>query len=182
MRRSLAPVDYDMFSNTFDELFSCHSVPATDEELKKYSFSWRKPRLVVLESSKDKPSIPEPTGAQIEALYQLRKAREEGIDKGLVVAATGVGKTYLSAFDSQEYKRILYVAHREEILRQAAETLLPFAKCKADFIWAAKDENADILFATVQTLARSLTCRLSPILDYILLMNSTMRLQTAMSR
>ncbi|MGI6366615.1 MAG: DEAD/DEAH box helicase family protein [Bacillota bacterium] len=156
LRRSLAPVDYDMFSNTFDELFSCHSVPATDEELKKYSFSWRKPRLVVLESSKDKPSIPEPTGAQIEALYQLRKAREEGIDKGLVVAATGVGKTYLSAFDSQEYKRILYVAHREEILRQAAETFAavrPNAKL-GFYFGQQKDENADILFATVQTLAR----------------------------
>ncbi|MGI6362921.1 MAG: DEAD/DEAH box helicase family protein [Bacillota bacterium] len=156
LRRSLAPADYDMFSNTFDELFNFHSVPATDEELKKYSFSWRKPRLVVLESSKEKPRTPEPTGAQIEALYQLRKAREEGIDKGLVVAATGVGKTYLSAFDSQEYIKILYVAHREEILRQAAETFATVRpRAKIGFYFGQqKDENADILFATVQTLAR----------------------------
>ena len=33
----------------------------------------------------------------------LRKSREEGFDKGLVVAATGIGKTYLAAFDSMRF-------------------------------------------------------------------------------
>ena len=47
-----------------------------------------------------------PRGAQIEALYELKKAREEGLDKVIVVAATGIGKTYLGAFDSMEYKKI----------------------------------------------------------------------------
>jgi len=41
---------------------------------------------------------------------------EEGLDKGLVVAATGIGKTYIAAFDSLNFNRILFVAHREEIL------------------------------------------------------------------
>lgn len=156
LRRSLAPTDYDMFSNTFDELFEKHSVPATDDELKSYSLNWRKPRLVVVESPKQIQEVPEPTGAQIEALYQLKKAREEGIDKGLVVAATGVGKTYLSAFDSQEYKKVLFVAHREEILRQAAQSFNAVRpKAKIGFYSGPqKDEKADLLFATVQTLAR----------------------------
>jgi len=52
LRRSLAPIDYDMFSNTFDEMFTYHSVSASDDELKKYSLTWRKPKLVVLESTK----------------------------------------------------------------------------------------------------------------------------------
>lgn len=34
----------------------------------------------------------------------------------------GVGKTYLAAFDSKNYERVLFVAHREEILKQAAES------------------------------------------------------------
>ncbi len=48
--------------------------------------------------------------------------------KNLVVAATGTGKTIISAFDFQRLKRehaeakLLYVAHREEILRQAIKT------------------------------------------------------------
>jgi len=156
LHRSQAPADYDMFSNTFDDLYKNHSIPATDEVLKKYSLTWRKPRLVVLESPIQQLKVPEPTGAQIEALYQLRKAREEGIDKGLVVAATGVGKTFLSAFDSQGFKRVLYVAHREEILRQAAQTFTAVRpKGKTGFYSGPeKDQGADLLFATVQTLAR----------------------------
>jgi len=35
------------------------------------------------------------------------------------VAATGIGKTYLAAFDSMDFNRILFVAHSEEILNQA---------------------------------------------------------------
>ena len=62
----------------------------------------------------------EPRGAQIEALCALESARAEGAVKGLVQAATGIGKTYLAAFDSRRYERVLFVAHREEILKQAA--------------------------------------------------------------
>lgn len=31
-------------------------------------------------------------------------------------------KTYLAAFDSKDYERVLFVAHREEILKQAAQS------------------------------------------------------------
>ena len=40
-------------------------------------------------------------------------------NKGLVVAATGIGKTYLAAFGSLDFNKILFLAHREEILNQA---------------------------------------------------------------
>lgn len=63
----------------------------------------------------------EPRGVQIEALYELEKSRKEGAEKGIVHAATGIGKTYLAAFDSVSYEKVLFVAHREEILKQAAE-------------------------------------------------------------
>lgn len=65
-----------------------------------------------------------PRGAQIEALYQLKLAREEGATRGLVVAATGVGKTYIAAFDVQRFKakRALFIAHRDEILQQAIKS------------------------------------------------------------
>ena len=63
----------------------------------------------------------QPRGVQIEALYALEKSRGEGAQRALVQAATGVGKTYLAAFDSAAYERVLFVAHREEILKQAAK-------------------------------------------------------------
>ena len=46
--------------------------------------------------------------------------------KNLIVAATGTGKTVISAFDFRRYRntvnphaRLLFVAHREEILKQS---------------------------------------------------------------
>ena len=55
----------------------------------------------------------QPRGPQIETLYALENSRSERATKGLVQAATGIGKTYLAAFDSAGYKHVLFVAHRE---------------------------------------------------------------------
>lgn len=74
----------------------------------------------------------EPRGAQIEALCALENTRAEGARRALVQAATGVGKTYLAAFDSKKYDRVLFVAHREEILKQAAESFKPHMRKWAD--------------------------------------------------
>jgi superfamily II DNA or RNA helicase/HKD family nuclease len=99
---------------------------------------------------------PRPIGPQIEALYELNNSRLEGWDKGIVVAATGVGKTFLAAFDSRGFDKVLFVAHREEILFQAESTF----KCVRPeastgfFCGERKDRDCDILFATVQTLGR----------------------------
>ena len=110
------------FSNTFNELFRYCSQSVTPETLKDYALRWKKPAFV---RSEEKSALlvpttkPEPRGAQIEALYYLKQARAEGVDKGLVVAATGVGKTHLAAFDALPFKRVLFIAHRDEIVNQA---------------------------------------------------------------
>ncbi len=101
-------------------------------------------------------SLYKPNSAQIEALLELVNTREEGNEKALVVAATGVGKTFLAAFDSKEYDSILFVAHREEILNQAYET---FAKIRGTenlgrFYNGYKEVDKKIVFASVQTLSR----------------------------
>jgi superfamily II DNA or RNA helicase/HKD family nuclease len=98
--------------------------------------------------------FPQPTGAQVEALYALKQFRREGLDKGLIVAATGIGKTFLAAFDSGDFSRILFVAHRDEILSQA-EYSFKCVRCELSaghFNGARKDTGADIIFASVQTL------------------------------
>ncbi len=95
-----------------------------------------------------------PNPAQREALMELENTRLEGNEKALVVAATGIGKTYLAAFDSQNFENILFVAHREEILNQAKAT---FASVRGEKglgrLYAGyKEYDADILFASVQSL------------------------------
>ena len=123
------PKNYEKFYHTFEDLFENHSIVIDDEELKRYSKNWHRPavskdleRYDSEEESKDTNVrlLYEPRGAQIEALCALENTRAEGARRALVQAATGVGKTYLAAFDSKNYERVLFVAHREEILNQAA--------------------------------------------------------------
>lgn len=159
--KSAAPNDFKVFYDTFEDLFNNHSLIITDEVLKDYSKQWTRPNIykdIEKEESKEDNviNIFEPRGAQIEALYSLEKSREEGFDKGLVVAATGIGKTYLSAFDSAKYNKILFVAHREEIIKQAAQS---FKNVRSSddigfFYSNQKDTKNSFIFALVQTLGK----------------------------
>ncbi len=101
----------------------------------------------------------QPNDPQTEALYALHRTRELGNSKALVVAATGVGKTFLAAFDSHPFPRVLYLAHREELLTQA-ETA--FRKVRPSdptgfYMGDRKDTDAALLFASVQTLGKAET-------------------------
>jgi superfamily II DNA or RNA helicase/HKD family nuclease len=160
--RSSDPESYENFSQTFDNLFANHAIPVTEDVLKQYALTWKKPQFIKVEESGSKElepndsEKPEPFGAQLEALYYLHRAREEEVKKGLVIAATGVGKTYLAVFDSLQFAKVLFVAHREEILRQAEHSFLavrPEAKV-GYFIGEQKETEVDICLATIQTIGR----------------------------
>ncbi|MEY3422598.1 MAG: hypothetical protein RIR48_2918, partial [Bacteroidota bacterium] len=85
--------------------------------------------------------------------------------KNLVVAATGTGKTVISAFDFKRFKntnsrsRLLFVAHRKEILQQAQATFQGVLKDN-NFgeLWVdgLEPEKFDHVFASVQTLNNQL--------------------------
>jgi superfamily II DNA or RNA helicase/HKD family nuclease/diadenosine tetraphosphate (Ap4A) HIT family hydrolase len=105
------------------------------------------------------PSPPKPHPVQVEALAALEETRFAGNTAGLVVLATGLGKTWLSAFDSsrEEYRRVLFIAHREEILTQAMRTfrtIRPQATL-GFYNGSEKTPDADVLFASIQTLGRA---------------------------
>lgn len=159
--RSTHPLDFDYFVNTFEDLFNNHSVQVTEEVLKNYSKQWTKPQVLKQIEGQEEElkviSLFEPRGAQIEALYALKQTREEEAEKAIVVAATGIGKTYLAAFDSIGYNKVLFVAHREEILRQAATS---FRNVRGSdsigfFYGNQKDRDQEMTFALVQTLGKA---------------------------
>lgn len=160
--KSNAQEDFKVFYNTFEDLFNNHSLIITDEVLKDYSKQWTRPNVYKdLQSNEEEikenvVELFEPRGAQIEALYSLEKSREEGFDKGLVVAATGIGKTYLAAFDSRNYDRVLFVAHREEIIKQAAQSFKNVRNSDdiGFFYGNQKDNKNSFIFALVQTLGK----------------------------
>jgi|TARA_B100001093_G_scaffold301929_1_gene287992 superfamily II DNA or RNA helicase len=101
----------------------------------------------------------EPNEVQVEALKALNKSRNEGNkDKGLVVMATGMGKTILSALDVKKLnpKKILFVAHRDLIIKKSKETFEYFMPNKKYGFYMGKDKNEkkDFIFASIQTLGK----------------------------
>ncbi len=157
---------YEKFFGTFEDLFYNHSIVIDDEELKRYSRNWHRPAMAkdldrydVEADDKDLNVrvMYEPRGAQIEALFALEHTRLEGAKRALVVAATGVGKTYLAAFDSKSFKRVLFVAHREEILKQAAVSFHNVRNSDdyGFFNGTEKSTDRSVIFASVATLGRS---------------------------
>ena len=166
--KSQNPSDFNHFYNEFEDLFYNHSIIVDDDVLQTYSQSWVRPKVFKdIEKSEDEYEkdndsenkvidLFEPKGAQIEALYALNNTREEGFDKALVVAATGIGKTYLAAFDSKNASRILFIAHREEIIKQAARSFKNVRKSDdiGYFFNSSKDKDKSMIFALVQTLGK----------------------------
>jgi superfamily II DNA or RNA helicase/HKD family nuclease len=112
----------------------------------------------------------EPKAYQQEMLDQLLIERAHGRLRNLIVAATGTGKTVVAAFD---YKRIcaqeggrprlLFVAHREEILKQALRTYREVLRDHSFgemLVGGVEVSGYDHLFATIDSVvARALVAR-----------------------
>jgi superfamily II DNA or RNA helicase/diadenosine tetraphosphate (Ap4A) HIT family hydrolase/SOS-response transcriptional repressor LexA len=109
-----------------------------------------------------------PHRVQREALDALRRARTNGQHRALVVLATGLGKTWLAAFDYAQFTdefgtrpRLLFLAHRRELLHQAAQTYRRLLRQRGEHArigWFVEDESdldADLVFASVAKLARA---------------------------
>lgn len=105
----------------------------------------------------------QPKSYQQAMLDRLAAERRHGRSRNLVVAATGTGKTVVAAFDYKRLceqqggrPRLLFVAHRVELLRQAMETYRQvlrapaFGELLAD---GAEPEGSEHLFATIMSVA-----------------------------
>ena len=103
-----------------------------------------------------------PFDYQQEILERLQVEREvRGHWRNLVVAATGTGKTVMAAYDykafaeKHERARLLFIAHREEILRQS---MLTFRQVLSNYNfgerWYGGEEpaNYEYVFASKDTL------------------------------
>lgn len=104
----------------------------------------------------------QPKTYQQEMLEQLITERSHQRFRNLLVAATGTGKTVVAAFDYRNtcrieggHPRLLFVAHREEILRQAMRTyreVLRDPEFGELLTGAHQPERWDHLFATIDSL------------------------------
>lgn len=136
-----------------------------NEYEKKYKIQ-NKPAIKVVSQSVDEDnsnySTIKPNKMQKEALKNLQKLRLLRETKGLIISATGTGKTYLAALDIKNYnpKRFLFVAHREQILKKSLDSFHKVLggdkKTNYGILSGnAKNTDAKYLFATVQTLSKA---------------------------
>lgn len=95
-----------------------------------------------------------PRPAQEEALTALKETVSEGYNKAMVVMATGLGKTYLAAFFAKKYKRVLFIAHREEILKQARKSFEKVLGISGGLYYGMeKQPDKPLIFASIYTLS-----------------------------
>lgn len=160
----------------FDQIYvHGNTQPLSNDWLETYQKKVKNQRVIVLpELEKEEPVLPpEPNAIQKAALEALKQTRDRGYQRGLVVMATGLGKTWLAAFDSVQSasKRVLFVAHREEILAQAEYTFVRIRPQDKVSRYKASTPyfNVDMLFASIQALGKTNQLNKFPVdyFDYI---------------
>ena len=114
-----------------------------------------------------------PNFMQRKALKELNRYRAMGTSRALAIAAAGSGKTYLAAFDALNFspERLLYIVHEGSILKKSLETFQNiFGSSKSYGIYSgkSKDIEADFIFATNITMAKSLELFPKKYFDYII--------------
>ena len=177
---NLSISEVDQLRQGFEQLWTSPQAVALDHDLLRSYRARRKirpagaPEPAAIGVEIEPPRQPvAPTEIQVEALRALEATRLEGYRAGLVVMATGLGKTWLAAFDSSRpaVRRTLFVAHREEILRQSVDVfrqVRPEAELGM-FAGQEKEPDADVVFASVQTLHRRLEEFDRDAFDYIVM-------------
>lgn len=151
------------------------SQPLDDHWLAAYRAQWVPPVRSAGQHTATAPVTP--NAMQKAALKELHALVAAGDHRGLVVSATGTGKTYLGAFAVKDFRprRFLYVVHREQIARKSLASFRRVIGGPAsDYGMLTGDRHdwaAKYLFATIQTLSQpAVLKRLAPTsFDYILI-------------
>jgi len=154
----------DKFKKTFDTYWN-------DTEFELYNINSDKQKLRNAIEEENSPKALntfshffdiQPHNFQKEILERLLAERAKGHFRNLIIAATGTGKTVISAFDFKRFliqnptAKFLFVAHREEILKQAIHTYRHILKDQNfGALWFSGQEpsNYNHLFASVQTIS-----------------------------
>ena len=100
-----------------------------------------------------------PNSMQVAFINNLEKIIQKGEDKALLISATGTGKTYASAFAMRDlgFKRVLFLVHRNQIVKQAKksfERVFGNTRTMGIVSGESRDFDKDYIFATIQTMSK----------------------------
>lgn len=162
-------------------LLSKESIESYDEALKNFKFLWDrtyelnediiKKYSLLLDYAIEKWDMDYinpltqnivPNSMQRKALKELRRYRDSGVKRALIISATGSGKTYLAAFDARNFnaKRVLFVVHRETILKDARKTFMNvFGAEKTCGLYTGNEQDltCDFIFASSLMISKHLS-------------------------
>lgn len=151
-------------NNEYDELWNSECTVPYRECKEEYEIKYKvakqqrevatREKVVDLDTYKLRPNK-----MQTEFLESVAKLREQGADRILLISSTGTGKSYASAFAAREEnpKKMLFLVHREEIARKVMESygkVFGNKKTLGLLTGTTKDFDADLTFATMQTMSR----------------------------
>ena len=166
--RQTAPGAHEKVRVEFSSLWDVASELSSDL-LTNYAEKSKSFRSVHFEAERiDERQGPyDPRPWQIEALASLLRIRDAGYSRALVAVATGMGKTWLAAFDAkqlgealQRRPRVLVIAHRAHILAQAEAAISlvldhTFGEGKTSWhIGTSSELDGDLVIASIQKLSR----------------------------
>jgi superfamily II DNA or RNA helicase/diadenosine tetraphosphate (Ap4A) HIT family hydrolase len=155
------------FASEYDSLWNSASV-LTNTLIDQYAKNTKQYRDQHFEpEANDVRELPTPRPWQLVALESLKRIRDAGYGRALVAVATGMGKTWLAAFDARQYgaaiqkrPRVLVIAHRSHILAQAEHALSQILDSTfgegrtAWYIGEHSDLSGEIVIASIQKLSR----------------------------
>ena len=151
----------DYLNQLYNEFYSMWNVSASyTDYIEDYTYNYN------IKKSYDKRSsipgkqsiIPKPNLMQTKFINNFSRSYNNNEKLGLLVSATGSGKTYASAFAIKHigFKKVLFVCHRTSILKQAiASYSIIFEDFKYGLIDSNnKDFNEDFIFANIMTISK----------------------------
>lgn len=154
--------------------------PLTEKLLSQYTQKYyksqqTKQQLLTLQQQLSANTIIKPNTMQQQALQSIEQLRLNKQHRALLISATGTGKTFLSAFAINKAKpqRLLFLAHREQLLQQSLQT---FKQILPQYDYGIlsgnhKDISASYLFATINMICKTeIYSQFSPThFDYIII-------------
>ena len=154
----------------FDALWESNHSRAFLEFIKdyelRYEIAQKQREVAKLDNAISFPSYTlTPNSMQVGFIRSLVGLRNSGADKGLLISATGTGKTYASAFGVrdalQPHGKVLFIVHRKQILRQAMESYQNvFGRDVKMALLTGEDQDyneiksADFLFAMITMISK----------------------------
>ncbi|TWU39504.1 type I restriction enzyme EcoKI subunit R [Novipirellula artificiosorum] len=163
----VADTSHSQVATEFESLWKV-GTPLTVDVVNQYADRAAEYREANFEpESIDEQETPSPRPWQIDALASLKRIREAGHSRALVAVATGMGKTWLAAFDACQFgetikrrPRVLVIAHRAHILSQAESAISRMLDDRfapgstAWYIGNRSELVGDLVIASIQKLSR----------------------------